>query len=90
MKECPKCNVLHEKLGLFCSRSCANSRQWSEETNNKRSQLLKGRVSKKTTSNIDKWRESLRKTRLEKYNATPFDELGNENKRRRVFERRDF
>lgn len=26
MKECPKCNIQHEKPGKFCSRNCANSR----------------------------------------------------------------
>lgn len=31
-KQCPKCNSEHEKLGIFCSRSCANSRVVSKET----------------------------------------------------------
>lgn len=26
MKTCPKCQITHTKSGLFCSRSCANSR----------------------------------------------------------------
>lgn len=26
MKDCPKCNIQHNKPGKFCSRSCANSR----------------------------------------------------------------
>lgn len=26
MKTCPKCSIEHNKIGLFCSRSCANSR----------------------------------------------------------------
>ena len=30
-KTCPKCSKSHSKPGIFCSRSCANSRQWSEE-----------------------------------------------------------
>ena len=30
-KTCPKCNVEHEKPGKFCSRTCANSRQWTDE-----------------------------------------------------------
>ena len=37
MKNCPKCNNEHNKPGIFCSRSCANSRTWSDETNLKRS-----------------------------------------------------
>lgn len=36
-KNCPKCDVLHEKPGIYCSRSCANSRQFTDETNRKRS-----------------------------------------------------
>jgi predicted nucleic acid-binding Zn ribbon protein len=31
MKLCPKCGVEHEKEGKFCSRTCANSRVWTEE-----------------------------------------------------------
>jgi hypothetical protein len=29
MKQCNKCFSLHNKKGVFCSRSCANSRSWS-------------------------------------------------------------
>ncbi|NBP15839.1 hypothetical protein EBU95_15855 [bacterium] len=31
MKDCPKCGTQHNKPGKFCSRSCANSRQWNDE-----------------------------------------------------------
>jgi hypothetical protein len=31
MKTCPKCNNEHTKSGVYCCRSCANSRVWSEE-----------------------------------------------------------
>lgn len=37
MKICPKCSLEHNKSGIFCSRSCANSRTFSKETNIKRS-----------------------------------------------------
>lgn len=30
-KTCPKCGTEHSKPGTFCSRVCANSRQWTEE-----------------------------------------------------------
>lgn len=30
-KTCPKCGIEHEKSGKFCSRTCANSRQWTDE-----------------------------------------------------------
>lgn len=29
-KTCPKCGIEHEKPGKFCSRTCANSRQWTD------------------------------------------------------------
>lgn len=32
MKKCPKCNQSHSKNGIYCSRSCANSRIFSEKT----------------------------------------------------------
>lgn len=41
MKKCPKCNVDHEKPGIFCSRKCANSRIATDESNQKRSVALK-------------------------------------------------
>ncbi|NJO63606.1 MAG: HNH endonuclease [Richelia sp. RM2_1_2] len=44
MKQCPKCNTEHNKLGIFCSRSCANSRIWSEEDKKKKSEANKGNV----------------------------------------------
>ena len=31
MKTCPKCGTEHKKPGTFCSRGCANSRQWNTE-----------------------------------------------------------
>lgn len=31
MKTCPKCGTGHTKPGTFCSRACANSRQWNDE-----------------------------------------------------------
>ena len=37
MKICPKCHNQHKKLGKFCSRSCANSRNFSAEAKKKKS-----------------------------------------------------
>jgi hypothetical protein len=42
IKNCPKCNIEHNKKGLFCSRSCANSR-------GPRTDQFKKLVSKKLT-----------------------------------------
>lgn len=42
MKVCPNCQESHEKRGAFCCRSCANSRTWSQEDRNKKSQSAIG------------------------------------------------
>lgn len=43
-KTCPKCQILHNKIGIFCSRTCANSRgPRSEDFKKKVSDKLSGR-----------------------------------------------
>ena len=86
MKQCPRCSKEHNKAGAYCSRSCANSRVWSEETNKQRSAKLAGRVVSRGPADKDKWKENIKQAWLEKYIATPFEQLGMENRRRRVFE----
>lgn len=46
MKICPRCNETHAKQGTYCSRTCANSRMHSEESNLKRSISLKQNYAK--------------------------------------------
>jgi hypothetical protein len=41
MKICPKCNNEHNKSGTFCSRTCANSRCFSNEAKLKKSTATK-------------------------------------------------
>ena len=41
LKNCPKCGVEHRKKGQFCSLSCANQRQASEEKKEKISASVK-------------------------------------------------
>lgn len=36
MKICPKCSTAHEKPGTYCSRTCANSRIWSDDDKHKK------------------------------------------------------
>lgn len=36
-KKCPKCDIEHINRGRFCSRKCANSRSFSEESRKKKS-----------------------------------------------------
>jgi len=39
-KTCPRCGVTHNKRGQFCSRSCGNVREHSQEDKAIRSQKL--------------------------------------------------
>ena len=41
MKICPRCKEPHEKRGRYCSPSCANSRVFSQESLDKKSNSLK-------------------------------------------------
>lgn len=43
MKQCPKCPNLHSKPGIYCCRTCANSRIWSDEDKLKKSLANKGK-----------------------------------------------
>lgn len=90
MKQCPKCGMEHNKSGTFCSRSCANSRVFSDDAKHKKSIALKGKPSTRVISGLDKWRANIKQAWRDKYNSTPFDELGMENKRRRVFEEQNY
>jgi 5-methylcytosine-specific restriction endonuclease McrA len=85
-KICPKCGVGHNKSGTFCSRTCANSRVFSEEAKLKKSIALKGKPSVKAQYDREIAAQKLKETRYQKYLATPFEQLGPENRRRRVFE----
>ena len=56
MKECPKCLKQHNKNGVYCTMSCANSRTWSEEDKKKKS--ISGKNSDKVkTANANKPKE---------------------------------
>jgi hypothetical protein len=53
MKNCPKCNNIHYKLGKYCSRSCANSRIHTEDTKLKiQKSLLGHKISNETKDKI--------------------------------------
>ena len=58
MKNCPKCGETHEKTGVFCSRSCANSRVRTPEVKLKISNTLKG--VKHPRERVEKTQEALR------------------------------
>jgi arsenate reductase-like glutaredoxin family protein len=89
MKVCPKCNAEHNKLGTFCSRSCANTRTHSKETREKLSLSRKGIATRKTPitqEEIETRKAKVKAWALNKYQNTPFNELGAENRKRRVLE----
>jgi len=58
MKICPKCKIVHQKPGIFCSRTCANSR-------GPRTEEFKQKVSKKLKNFklTDEQRQSARENR---------------------------
>lgn len=56
MKRCPKCQIEHVNQGTYCSRKCANSRQWTEYDKIKKSQSAK---------NSDKVKQSFKKENLD-------------------------
>jgi hypothetical protein len=41
LKNCPKCDIEHRQRGPFCSQSCANQRESSEEKKEKISATVK-------------------------------------------------
>ncbi len=90
MKKCPKCKELHEKPGIFCSRSCANSRVFSDEACLKKSLALKGVKRIVKFQDKEKQIKKAQETKLLRYTKTPFELLGLTSKRRRVFEEQNY
>ena len=72
-KECPKCDNIFETISggndsrMFCSRKCANSRQWSDEDKLKKS--ISAKKSEKVKNANSKSRENVKKVRLCKYDS---------------------
>ncbi len=56
-KECRKCGVKHNKRGEYCSRSCGNSRQQTQEHRNKLSEIKREWInSDSDTAEEARWR----------------------------------
>jgi hypothetical protein len=79
IKTCPKCGKEHDKNGKFCSRSCANSRTWSEDDKKKKSdsvlKTLEERgehwaVGKSGWAHSDEQKEVKRRKTIEYYDRT--------------------
>lgn len=89
MKKCLKCGVEHAKLGTHCSRKCANSRVFSEESKRKKREANKGKYLRKTPPSPEETASTIVKIKawaFEKYRTTSFEDLGVINKKRRVIE----
>ena len=91
MKACPKCGELHDKVGTFCSRKCANSRVQTEEANADRREKLAGKISATVLTAEEKLQASNKKkeTWKQKRHAAPFNELGWDIKRKVVIEQQE-
>lgn len=90
MKICPKCGKEHLKSGNFCSLKCANSRVFSDEAKRKISLALKGKSRNLSESQMESFKKKMKEVWEIKYNNTNFDDLGPENRRRRVLEEQNF
>lgn len=91
MKICPKCKGEHEKTGVYCSRSCANSRVFSEESKRKKSiankkvwQQLSTKERKAKLKLLQEACPNGRKNYLESLLTQDWDVLGIQGKRLRV------
>lgn len=76
MKNCPKCGTEHKKPGTFCSRACANSRQWTEEQKKVFSQKQKEYMSREESEG-HRYKRSIQARMLKKAgiigNAAPVE-----------------
>lgn len=90
MKICPKCNAEHVKPGIFCSRPCANSRTWSDESNQIRSEKAKTRIallsSEQRKEMSKKASDKAAELWDEKRQLTSTEDFGVVGRRRKVFE----
>lgn len=93
MKICPKCSIQHGKNGSFCSRKCANSRNFSAESRLKKSvaqarhlNTLPEDVKAKRIDVLNSTEAQKRKksTWLKKRIDTPWDDLSWDTKRKLV------
>ncbi len=67
-KTCPKCETEHKKPGKFCSRACANSRQWTEEHKQVFSEKQKEYMAR-DESEYHRYKKSIQTTMLHKTGA---------------------
>jgi len=95
MKICVKCQTKHNKQGLYCSRKCANSRNWSEADKKKKSESAKKSIKvkearKKITAESY---EKMKLTKQKKYKklifSLSYDDLNYSQLRKRIYYEQD-
>lgn len=87
MKECPKCGNTHEKKGIYCSRSCANARVMTEESNAKRRESINAYWASAPNAHKDKLRTKKKADPSKLLNdlvTAEFDSLGEKRKKARI------
>ncbi len=96
-KVCPKCNSEHHKNGTFCSRKCANSRTFSEESKIKKSLASKKHYQSLSEDDKNKINKRLKELsintqgyRLELLLSKEFSTLAYQSKRKRVLIEQEF
>lgn len=96
MKTCPKCQAPHNKPGTFCSRSCANSREWSEETlrkraasNRKARAMMSADAQERVANGVRKAHEARRANLKKRLMETPTEHLGIQARKQRVLAEQD-
>ena len=94
MKLCPKCNTAHSKPGIFCSRTCANSRTWTDEQKANRSQQLKEIFSKVSKTKLKerslKGSTARSATNKERLLSSDTTTLGHTGRRKKVLIEQDY
>lgn len=96
MKQCPKCNALHQRKGMFCSRICANSRKFTIESRIKKSlankknweSLSEEQKKKKIEQTYKSSKKSLDEYWKE-FRLENFELLGNDAKKKILFKERE-
>ena len=88
IKLCPKCNTEHIKSGNYCSRSCANSRVFTDDAKKKKSLALKGKPANR--QDVESWKKSISNAQRKRFDERTFDECGWDSKRDRVIKEQNY
>lgn len=94
MKTCPKCQNEHQLPGTYCSRKCANSRQWTAAINARRSRSVKRNYKingypEHPPLSVDALIRR-KETFAAKRDAAPFEELSRDSKKARILKEQNF